>query len=148
MGLSEIGSTPAVTCGPDATIGQVAGLMREHQIGSVLVVDDERVVGIVTDRDLVLRALGAGKAADAPVDTVMSDEVIAVRDSATPVDAARQMAVRVCRRLPVLDEDGRVLGVVSADDLLRHDATMLEHLGLLMSHERRQQRDGSRYQAA
>jgi CBS domain-containing protein len=115
--------------------------MSEHDVGSIVVVgDDDRLLGIVTDRDLVVRALAAGKTPDLPIAAVMSHEVASVADDAAPEDAARQMAVRMCRRLPVVDGEGRVLGVVSADDLVRHDARILEHLGLLLTPERRHER--------
>ena len=93
--------------------------MVENDIGAVVIVDPEdRPIGIVTDRDLTLRSLARGLKPSAPVHDVMSHEVASIIESAGLVDAARQMGLRRCRRLPVLDGDGRIVGVVSTDDLL------------------------------
>ncbi len=110
--------------------------MAEHDVGAVVVSKDGYVVGIVTDRDLIVRGIAAGRELTDSVSSVMSRDVVTVLDTASTVDAARQMAVRVCRRLPVVDDQARVIGVLSADDLIRHDADSLEQLGLLLSHER------------
>ena len=135
--LSNIGSTPAISCEPTATIAQVARQMAERDIGAVVVSTDRRVVGIVTDRDLIIRGIAAGADVTDSVSSVMSHDVACVADTTSTVDAARQMAVQGCRRLPILDDVGRLIGVVSTDDLIRHDADSLELLGRLLSQERR-----------
>jgi signal-transduction protein with cAMP-binding, CBS, and nucleotidyltransferase domain len=138
MRLIDLGTSPAVVCDPHATMRQVARKLAENDVGSVVVVDErDRLVGMVTDRDLVVRGLATGALPDTPIATVMSHDVVSVSDTASPVDAARQMAVRRCRRLPVVDVAGHVVGVVSADDLVRYDAATLEHLDRVLAHERR-----------
>ena len=119
MNVGEVCSRPPVTCPHDEPIMQVARKMVENEIGAVVVVDPEdRPIGIVTDRDLTLRSLARGLKLDAPVHDVMSHEVASVSETGALVDAARQMGLRRCRRLPVLDGDGRIVGVISTDDLL------------------------------
>jgi CBS domain-containing protein len=136
MRLVDIGSSPPVVCTSDTPVARVARQMVQHDIGSIVILGpDDTVAGIVTDRDLVTRVLSADRAPDTPVSEVMSHEVACILDSASPDEAARQMALRVCRRLPIVDTEGRTIGVVSADDIVRHDATTLEHLGALVSHQ-------------
>ena len=118
MNVGELCSRPAVVCEGADEIGRVAHLMLEHDVGSVVVVDpDLRPVGMVTDRDLSLRSLTHGLGPQAPVSRVMSPVAVTVAEWVDTWDAARQMGERGCRRLPVIDDQGRVVGVISADDL-------------------------------
>ncbi|UCM91226.1 CBS domain-containing protein [Streptomyces marincola] len=108
---------PATVRGGD-TVADAARLMKEHDSGNVAVVEDGgRVVGIVTDRDLAVRVLAEGRAADTPVQEVSSREELAtVAPSATLAEAAEAMRGKAVRRLPVVD-DGKLLGVLSLGDL-------------------------------
>ncbi|MCK7622198.1 CBS domain-containing protein [Streptomyces sp. RS10V-4] len=117
MRVRDVMRTPVVTVAADATLRETARLMARHTVGCVAVVSDEAVLGMVTDRDLAVRGLGAGRSATAPVGAVMTEPVRAVRPD-DDVDAAyRTMAHAAVRRLPVL-EQGRLVGVVALDDLL------------------------------
>jgi signal-transduction protein with cAMP-binding, CBS, and nucleotidyltransferase domain len=119
MNVGEFASRPAIACAPPTPLVQVARMMQEHNIGAVVVIDDDHhACGIVTDRDLALRGLARGLLPSAPVDEVMSHEVVCVREGVDTLDAARQMATRGCRRLPVVTEGGVVVGMLTADDLL------------------------------
>jgi CBS domain-containing protein len=100
----------------DTPLTDVARMMREHAIGDVLVTSGDQLRGIVTDRDIVVRALAQGDAATTPVAAVMSDTIIAVGpddDLDRAVDLMRHHAIR---RLPV-SNDGRPIGVISIGDL-------------------------------
>ncbi|MET7381601.1 CBS domain-containing protein [Streptomyces sp. NPDC005526] len=117
MKVNEVMSAPAVCVPPGTTVGEAARLMDREGVGSVLVVEDGALRGIVTDRDLALRGLGGGAAQDSPVETVMSPRIVAV-DAADDVHAAYRTFRRAgVRRLPVLDGD-RVAGMLTVDDLL------------------------------
>lgn len=105
-----------VTCGPDNRIQEAAELMRERDIGDVVVVDGDEVRGIVTDRDLVVRALAAGLQPDARLGEVLSERVVAVAPTTSVQQAAEIMAEQAIRRLPVVD-DGELVGIVSIGDL-------------------------------
>lgn len=127
--LVKLGTSPAVTCPTDAPIAQVARAMGEHGIGCLVVVDgDHRLAGIVTDRDLVLRAVGRELGSDTPVSEVMTHEVASVLEHASMLDAVSQMAVRGCRRLPVVDAHGEVRAVVAFDDIHRAAGELLEQI--------------------
>ncbi|HEX9713549.1 MAG TPA: CBS domain-containing protein [Actinomycetota bacterium] len=93
--------------------------MKDEQVGSLVVLDErERMVGIVTDRDLVIRGLAAGLESDPPIEKVMSRDVSYVFDNADVCTASTEMAARGIRRLPVLDRRGHLCGLVSFDDLI------------------------------
>jgi CBS domain-containing protein len=121
MRVSELMRTPAVTCGPSSTIGNVAWLMRDRNVGSVVVVDDiGYLAGIVTDRDVAVRGVGEGLPAEVAVEHIMSRDVAAVSIHADVSDALAIMSTRHVRRLPVVDESYTPHGVVAFDDLIRH----------------------------
>ncbi|MGW0208422.1 CBS domain-containing protein [Streptomyces sp. NPDC003233] len=116
MKVSEVMTAPPVCVAPSATLIEVARLMAESAVGSVLVVEGGALHGIVTDRDLAVRGMGGGLDGRARVDAVMSARVVtveAVEDLGAAYRAFRRTGVR---RLPVLDA-GRVVGVLTIDDL-------------------------------
>ncbi len=136
VSLTEAGTCPAVLISESAPISQAARVMAENQIGCVVVIDDDRTMtGIVTDRDLVLRGLATDKGPDTPVSAVMSRDVVSVASHASSLDAARQMAVREVRRLPIVAEDGQILGVISIDDLFRAEGRVVMELQNLLDHQ-------------
>ncbi len=98
---------------PQDTIAQAAGLMTRHDVGSLPVGDGDRLVGFLTDRDIVVRAVAGGLGPDTPVREVMSTEVKYCFDDEDIDDVARNMAQQQVRRLPVLDRDKRLVGIVS-----------------------------------
>lgn len=138
MAISEVMTPDPAVCGHEATITQAARVMLEHDVGSIVVVDpDGRPAGVVTDRDLALRAVAAGLPGSTPVTRVMTHDPVSVAADAALVDAARQMAVRECRRLPVVDRgSGRLVGVVTLDDLLLEAGDALDQVVRLLTAER------------
>jgi signal-transduction protein with cAMP-binding, CBS, and nucleotidyltransferase domain len=102
------------------SIGEAARTMRDWGVGAVLVVSNGSVCGLVTDRDLVLRAVAEGRAADEPVGPLSSGNLIGVDADAAADEAARLMREHAVRRLPVI-ENGQVAGVVSLGDLALRD---------------------------
>lgn len=97
-------------------IAEAAQAMRDHAVGSVLVVDGDRLCGLVTDRDIVVRALAESAAPESPVGDVCSPDLVAVQAGDDTEAAARVMRDNAVRRLPVLEE-GRIVGMVSLGDL-------------------------------
>jgi CBS domain-containing protein len=124
MPINECCTTTVVTCGTDASVPEVAELMRRHHVGAILVTagqDADRVpVGIITDRDIVLETVALQL--DVPIFTagdIMSTPVISVRESEGIIEALRLMRSSNIRRLPVVTEAGTLYGIVSSDDLLK-----------------------------
>ena len=102
------------------SIGEAARTMRDWGVGAVLVVRDGSLCGLVTDRDLVIRALAEARAADEPVGPLSSGNLIGVDADADASTAAHLMRQHTVRRLPVI-ENGQVAGIVSLGDLALGD---------------------------
>jgi CBS domain-containing protein len=114
--IQDVMTTDLVTCSSTATIADAARLMRDHNIGDVLVVDDGQLAGIVTDRDLVVRCLADGASGDSPVTAACSGELTTIGVNASIEDAVRLMSDLSLRRLPVVEID-RAVGIVTLGDL-------------------------------
>lgn len=114
--ISEVMMPKPVTCRADEEIRTAAALMRERDIGDVVVVDGDEVRGIVTDRDLVVRALADGRLPDTALAEVVSEGLVTVSPATSVREAAEVMAEQAVRRLPVVD-NGRLVGIVSMGDL-------------------------------
>ena len=102
------------------SIREAARTMRDWGVGAVLVVNDQSLHGLVTDRDLVVRAVAEAKGPDEPVGPLSSGDLIGVDVDADAAEAARLMRENAVRRLPVI-EDGQVTGMVSLGDLALQD---------------------------
>jgi CBS domain-containing protein len=115
--VSEVMTRNPVTVPADATIVDAARLMRDRDIGPLIVVDSDRVQGIVTDRDIVVRAVADGRdPSTVTIGEVCSEDVEIISPDEPISDAVRRMEQRDVRRLPVV-EDGRPVGIVSMGDL-------------------------------
>jgi signal-transduction protein with cAMP-binding, CBS, and nucleotidyltransferase domain len=102
------------------TVAEAARVMRDWGVGAVLVVSDQAVRGLVTDRDLVVRAVAESKGPDEPVGPLSTGDLIGVDAGADVAEAVRLMREHSVRRLPVI-EGGQVTGVVSLGDLSLED---------------------------
>ncbi len=113
---------PVVNIGPNQTVLEAANLMKESNRGSLLIVDGKITVGIITERDLVIRFIARNLPHTTPVSEVMSSPLITINAKVTLKKAARIMAEHRIRRLPVT-ESGGVKGILVASDVLRQLST-------------------------
>jgi len=121
MRVSELMHSPALTCRPETTIAGVARMMEQHNVGCIVVVDRiGYVAGVVTDRDIAIRGVAHGHSGDIPIEDVMTRDVAWIDPTADSEDAASLMLKRGIRRLPVVDRDGGLHGLVALDDLVRN----------------------------
>jgi CBS domain-containing protein len=110
---------PVLTAVPRDPLGVVARIMEQHNVGAVIVVENHRPVGILTDRDLAL-ALGAGGATpQTPIAQVMTTPIETIAAGDGVFQATSVMRDHNVRRLAVVDDDGELVGIVTLDDLLR-----------------------------
>lgn len=123
MPISECCNLGVVCCEADATIPELAGLLRKHHVGDVIVVENRdgarMPIGIVTDRDIVIETIAVQL--DAQVFTagdIMSAPLVTVREQDGFVETLRLMRNHRIRRMPVVDEDGALCGIVTADDII------------------------------
>ncbi|RCG33121.1 CBS domain-containing protein [Sphaerisporangium album] len=101
----------------DAAVSKAARLMRDQAIGDVLVLKDDRLFGVVTDRDIVIRAVAEARDADStPLGTLCTSEPVTVRPEEDADEVVRLMREKAIRRVPVV-EDGRPVGIVSLGDV-------------------------------
>jgi CBS domain-containing protein len=105
-----------ITVPPECTLLEAAGLMGHHSVGSLLVVSSGELLGIVTDRDIVLRAVSTGQSVHTHVSTIMSEQPTVIQGSADIFEAIRVLRDAGVRRLPVL-EDTEIAGIITVDDL-------------------------------
>ncbi len=117
MRLRDFMQAPVYSCSPTASLSTAAREMETHNVGSLIVIGDaDTIVGIITDRNLAL-ALGRGLGPDATVSEVMSRHVVTISVDASLDDAAAEMDSHGIRRLPVIDEQRRAIGIICLDDL-------------------------------
>jgi CBS domain-containing protein len=114
--------TEAMTSNPttvtSSTIAtEAARTMKAENVGSLPVVDDGRLVGVVTDRDITIRVVAEGKTGETPVGEIASKEVVCVDPEQSLEEAARLMAEHQVRRLPVCEEDGTLVGILAQADV-------------------------------
>ncbi|MGE5564350.1 MAG: CBS domain-containing protein [Bacillota bacterium] len=119
MKISEVMTRDVQTVRPDQPVQQAASFMLSADAGSIPVTDGDRLIGMITDRDIAVRGVAKGYGPDTPVRELMTDDVICVRTDDDVDDVASKMSEAQVRRLPVIDEDERLCGIVSLGDLSR-----------------------------
>jgi CBS domain-containing protein len=117
MNVSEVMTAQVVTATPRSTIAEVAQTMAKIESGAVPVVDDGKVVGLITDRDIVIRVVAEGLGLDTPVADVMTAEVETCQEGDNVADATAKMGAKQIRRLIVLNDQGRLAGIISLGDI-------------------------------
>ena len=136
MPIERLIKRPVQSLPPDASCADAARLMRDANVGSIVVSRDGRPLGIITDRDLAVRVIADGvDARQVPISEIMSGEPIFLsgeRDIAQVVAIMRDLGVR---RIPIVDAEGMLSGVVSLDDLVLLLADQLTGLAQCIRHE-------------
>jgi CBS domain-containing protein len=141
MSIREFCVRDVICATRTATITQVAALMREHHVGDVIVTDDvggRRIpVGILTDRDIVVEVIAADvDPRGLAVGDLLLRPLVTVREDKSYADTVRLMSEHGVRRLPVVDAEGALLGIITIDDILRQLAAPLAAIGELPRRER------------
>ena len=119
MKVSEVMTREVQTIQPDQPVQEAASFMLSADAGSIPVTEGERLIGMITDRDIAVRGVAKGRGPDTPVRDLMSDDVISVRLDDDCRDVASKMSEAQVRRLPVIDEQNKLCGIVSLGDLAR-----------------------------
>ncbi len=144
MAVGEVCNREVVITGKSFSVVEAAQLMRSHHVGDLVVVEDRAgrkfPVGIVTDRDIVVEVVAAGVNSEAlKVGDIMSPEVATIREDEGLFEALRYMRDKGVRRMPVVDREGVLVGILTLDDLLSLLAEELTELAKLVSHERQRE---------
>lgn len=118
MKIREVMSKNVEVVSPDTLLHEVAQKMQKSDCGSILVAKDDRLVGVITDRDLALRCVAKSHdPAQTKAEQVMTKEILYCRDGDEMEDVVQNMMKNKVRRLPVLDKDKRLVGIVSLGDM-------------------------------
>jgi len=123
---SDIMTRDVRTATPEMPLREVAQMMREGDMGSVPVVENDRLVGIVTDRDIVVRCVAEGRGADTQVSQAMTTEIFSVKPDDFVFEAVRLMGDKQVRRIPVIDKAGNLAGIISMADVALETEDELE----------------------
>jgi CBS domain-containing protein len=122
--VSRLHPTPPWSVGPSQSVAEAVALMRKAHVGTLLVCEGDRVVGIFTERDLMRRVLAAGKPLTLPVSACMTPRPVTVHPKEAVAAAVRCMEEGGYRHLPVVDEAGRPVGVLSVKRIVHY---LVEH---------------------
>ena len=126
MRCSEIMTRDVRTATREMTLRDVAVMMRDGDMGSVPVVEGGRLVGIVTDRDIVVRCVAEGRDTSTPVSEAMTTEIFSVKPDDFAFEAVRLMGDKQVRRVAVVSEDGQLAGIISMADVALETEDELE----------------------
>lgn len=121
MKIKEAMTNEVQLANPDQTIREAAQMMIEIDAGALPVAENDRLVGVITDRDIAVRAVALGKSPDTKVREIMSGEVLYCFDDEDLAHVSRNMSDMKVRRLPVVNRDKRLVGVISLGDLARNE---------------------------
>ena len=119
MKVSAVMTTEVATVRPDQTAREAANFMLNADAGSIPVADGDRLIGMITDRDIAVRGVAQGRGPETPVSELMSEGLVCARDDDDVEEVAMKMADAQVRRLPVIDANDRLCGIVSLGDLSR-----------------------------
>lgn len=119
MNIRDLMTSDVQTVSPTDTAQQAAGFMLSADTGSIPVCDGDKIVGMITDRDIAVRGVGKGFGPECSVADLMSKDIVCARDTDDVHAIAQQMSDKQVRRMPVVDADDRLIGMVSLGDLSR-----------------------------
>jgi CBS domain-containing protein len=122
--IQEAMTPNPTTVEPRTTAQEAARIMKSEDIGSLPIVEGDKLVGVITDRDIAIRVVAEGRGADTTVGEIASKDVVTVDPEQSIDEAAQLMAERQVRRLPVVEEDGKLVGILAQADIAQtgHDA--------------------------
>jgi len=130
MKISELMTRDVETIQPDQTAQEAAKFMLRADAGSIPVTEGERLIGMITDRDIAVRGVAEGRGPDTPVRELMTDGIVCATIDEDVEAVAQKMSDAQVRRLPVIDEQQKLCGIVSLGDLARETETEAAHEAL------------------
>jgi len=130
MKISEVMTREVATVQADQTAREAANFMLQGDAGSIPVTDGEKLIGMITDRDIAVRGVAKGHGPDTPVRELMTSGLICARIDDTVEDVANKMSKAQVRRLPVIDESEKLVGIISLGDLSRETDGEVAHEAL------------------
>ena len=129
-----------VTASRDTPVVELARTMRDEELGDLVIEEDQKPVGIVTDRDVALAVAGDDDLADLTAEDVMTADPVTIHEDATAVDLPARMAEGRVRRIPVVDDDGNLTGIATLDDVVATAGEMLKDVATVIEWQSREYR--------
>ena len=119
--ISEVMTTNVKVVRPDDTVENAARMMADLDVGAIPVCDGKRLQGMITDRDITIRATAEGRGGDTPVSDVMTTDVVWCTEQDDTQEVLSRMGDAQIRRIPVVDQDRNLVGIVALGDLAVED---------------------------
>jgi CBS domain-containing protein len=127
-----------VTAGRETAVRELARMMLEQELGDVVIAEDDRPVGIVTDRDIALAVARHDDLSELAAEDVMTADPVTIHEDATAVDLPATMAEGYVRRIPVVDDDGMLVGIATLDDVVATTGEMLKDVATVIEGQSRE----------
>ncbi|MDQ0971425.1 CBS domain-containing protein [Neobacillus niacini] len=125
MNVADVMTTNVDSCSPESTCKEVAMKMKELDVGAVPICDNEKLVGIVTDRDIVIKGFVNNLSSDSMISEIVTDNVVKGSKEMSVEEAVRLMSQHQIRRLPIVEDD-KLVGIVSLGDLAVNNQSTYE----------------------
>lgn len=125
MPVGNLGPEEVVTADPNDTLDDVAGRLEAENVGAVIVTEDDEPVGVVTDRDVALAVPDSDDVSSREAREIMSEDPATIQEDAEAIEVSRVIGEEGVRRIPIVDDSGKLAGIVTLDDLV---ATIGEQL--------------------
>lgn len=130
------------TASRDTPVIELARTMRDEELGDLVIEEDWKPVGIVTDRDVAIALADHGDVSDLVAEDVMTPDPVTIHEDATAVDLPARMAEGRVRRIPVVDDDGNLTGIATLDDVVATAGEMLKDVATVIEWQSREYRPG------
>ena len=127
-----------VTASTDASVKDLARTMLEEELGDLVIAEDDKPVGIVTDRDIALAVARYDDLSELTAEDIMTPDPVTIHEDATAVDLPATMADGRVRRIPVVDDDGRLVGIATLDDVVATAGEMLDDVAAVIESQSRE----------
>jgi len=128
------------TASKETSVRDLARTMLEEELGDLVIAEDDRPVGIVTDRDVALAVAQHDDLDDLTAEDVMTPDPVTIHEDATAVDLPARMAEGRVRRIPVVDDDGVLVGIATLDDVVATAGEMLKDVATVIEWQSREYR--------
>jgi CBS domain-containing protein len=127
-----------VTASADASVKDLARTMLDEELGDLVIAEDDKPVGIVTDRDIALAVARYDDLSELTAEDIMTPDPVTIQEDATAVDLPATMAEGRVRRIPVVDDDGRLVGIATLDDVVATAGEMLDDVAAVIESQSRE----------
>lgn len=126
MPVGHLGPEDVVTIKPDTQISDAVNKLESENVGAIVVTENDELVGVVTDRDVALAVDESSNIGTEPVQSIMTEDPVTLHEGEEAIEASRTIDENNVRRIPIVDDNGELAGIVTLDDLV---ATIGEQLG-------------------